>query len=276
MKSSQVRIMRRLCLIVLLFLAAALTQPGYAQSQARQAQATQATARQRIAITIVSVKPEMVTEFENMIKNETNPALAKGGAKWRDVWQTATFGDLFEYVIAAPIDNFAQYDGPNPVEKGLGKEGYAAWRAKVSRLINGVRTYVIETRPELSHNTNMTEPPKLAVVNSVHVTPGRNAEFENYIRSDFLPVVKQSGVRGYWVNQTVLGGDPNEYVTLTLHENYAELEKGPPARRVLGREREAEVYRKLPTGVVMHMNRIVARYVPELSYRPTTQQSANK
>ncbi|MBA3770374.1 MAG: hypothetical protein H0X08_07755, partial [Blastocatellia bacterium] len=75
----------------------------------------------------------MLAEYQNFVKDETNPALIKGGVKWRDVWVTATFGNAFEYFIVAPIDNFAQYDAPHPIEKALGKEGFAAWRAKGNR-----------------------------------------------------------------------------------------------------------------------------------------------
>lgn len=239
-----------------------------------QTQAAQTPSAERVAVTIVSVKPEMVADFENMIKNETNPALAKGGAKWRNVWQTATFGDLFEYVIAAPVDNYAQYDSPSPMEKGLGKEGFAAWRAKASRMVNKVHTYAIEAMPELSYNAEMAGLPKMAVVTFVHVAPGRVAEYENHIKNDLLPVIKKSGIAGYWVNRTRLGGDTNEYIILALHENYAEIDKGPPVARVLGREGALKLWQKLPAGVVMHQENRVMRYAPELSYRPA--QTANR
>jgi hypothetical protein len=267
---------RKTATFVRVLSATALLLLGFASAQTGQAQqpSTQAAPRERISITMVSVKPEMIAEFENLIKNETNPALAKGGAKWRDVWQTATFGNFFEYAIVAPVDNFAEYDSPGALEKGLGKEGFAAWRAKAGRLVNSVRAFVMEVRPDLSHFTKMTGPPKMAVVSYIHVAPGRNAEYESYIKNEMLPVVKQSQVAGYWFHQTILGGDPNEYVVVVLHDNYAELEKGPVARRVLGQEGAMKLAQKLAPGVVTSVERTVIRYVPGLSYRPA--QTANK
>lgn len=254
-----------LFLTVLLFFALAVVELVRGQT---------ATAPSRIAITIVSVKPDMVPDFENMIKSEYNPAIAKGGAKWSDVWQTAAFGKSFDYIFVAPIDNFAQYDGQSPLMKGLGKEGFAAWVAKASKMINGVETKVYTVREDMSYNTKMTAPPKMAVVSFVSVAPGRTAEVENFIKNDLLPVVQKSDVRGYWVHSLAFGGDVNEYLTVTLHENFAELEKGPPQRRVLGQEGAAKLMQKLPAGAIVHQERILARFNPDLSYRPA--QTATK
>jgi hypothetical protein len=63
-------------------------------------------------ITVVSVKPEMMLEFQNFMKNTTNPALKKGGLAWREVWQTTgAAGDAFEYVLVSPVGKLAEFDG---------------------------------------------------------------------------------------------------------------------------------------------------------------------
>ena len=265
--------MRRILALSLLLCAAALApRAALAQTQAPTTPST--PARERLAVTVVQVKPEMTADFENLIKNEYHQALAKAGVKWVDVWRTAQFGDAFEYTFVAPVESYAQYDGPGPLEKGLGKEGAAAWYAKASRMVNGVRTFTMDFIPELCYETKLAGPPKLAVVSFVSVAPGRGAEYESYIRNEMLPVVKRSDVPGFWVQQVGLGGDANQYITLTLHNNFAELEKGPPVRRVLGPEGAAKLAQKLPAGVVTHVERRVIRLVPELTYRPA--QSSSK
>ncbi len=260
--------MRGFLFLAALFLLTAM--PIWAQTKE---QPNSMPKRERMAITFISVKPEMVPDFENMIKTDIKPALAKGGAKWSDVWQTAGFGDTFEYVVVNPVENYAQYDGPSPMMKGMGKEGMAAWLAKASKMVNGVRTVAYESRPDMSYDTKMTEPPKLAVVTLLTVAAGRNAEFENFIKNDWLPVVKQSGVKGYWVSQVMFGGDVNQYLIVVPHENFAEMDKGNPVARVLGQDGMMKLQQKLPAGVIAHQERIVSRYLPELSYRPAT---ANK
>jgi len=99
--------MRGFLFLAALFLLTAM--PAWAQTKE---QPNTMPKRERMAIAFISVKPEMVPEFENMIKTDINPALAKGGAKWSNVWKIAGFGDAFEYVVVSPVENYAQYDGP--------------------------------------------------------------------------------------------------------------------------------------------------------------------
>ncbi len=120
----------------------------------------------------------------------------------------------------------------------------------------------------------MTAPPRMAVVNHFHVVPGRNSEFEEFMRNEWLPVIRRSQIRGFWVAQTQFGGDPNEYITLALHESYAEIDRGSPAARVLGQERGAELFRRLTRDNVIRLERGVSRFVPELSFRQT--QATNR
>ncbi len=265
--------MKRILAFMLLLFAAALA-PRASLAQTPNPGPPPAPARERLAVTVIQVKPEAVLEFENMVRTEINPALAKGGAKWSDVWATATFGNGFEYFIVGPIESFAQYDGPGPLMKGLGREGYGAWAARAGKLISGLRTFAMEFNPELSHETKMTGPPKMGVLAFVSVAPGRGAEYENYTRTEMLPVVKRSGVAGYWFHQSVMGGNPNEYVTLILQDNFADLDKGPPWARVLGREGSAKLMQKLAPGVVTHVELKFIRLMPDLTYRPA--QTSNK
>jgi hypothetical protein len=218
-----------------------------------------------LALTSVSVKPEMMGDFQNFMKNTTNPALKKGGVKWRDVWQNTTAaGDAFEYVMVAPIGKFAEYDGPSALEKGLGAQGLPAWQTKASSLVNSVHRSIIRTRPDLGFEGQQTGPPKLAVVTYVHVAPNRNSEFENYLKNDYAPAMKQAGVT-YLVAQTIFGGDANEYITLTMRDSFTDLDKGPVLVQALGAEGAQKLLQKLPAGVVAHVERSLIRFVPDLS-----------
>jgi hypothetical protein len=223
---------------------------------------------QWLVITQVSVKPEMMAEFQNFMKNTTNPALKKGGLKWRNVWQSTNYaGDAFEFVIVAPFDKFAEFDGASPLEKALGSQGFADWSAKAGSLVKGVHRYIVRTRPDLSVMSKASAP-KLAVVSSVHVAVGRNQDFENYTKNDFLPVMAKGGAT-YLVSQTIFGGDANEYVTLTMRDSFAEIDKGPVPIQVLGMEEAQKLFQKLPAGTVTLIERSIVKFVPELSIMPT-------
>jgi hypothetical protein len=92
-------------------------------------------------------------------------------------------------------------------------------------------------------------------------------EFENFIKNDWMPVMAQGGAT-YLVVQTIFGGDANEYITLTMRENFAELDKGPVPVQVLGNDAAQKLMMKVPAGAVTHLERNVVRLVPELSILP--------
>src|SRR6185503_2793064 len=251
-----------------LILMAALSQQAVAQNPTPTPQAEPTP--EFLSITMVSVKPEMMVDFQNFMKNTTNPALRKGGIKSREVWQnTAAAGDAFEYVLVSPVGKLAEFDGPSALEKGLGAQGLPAWQTKAGALVNSVRRFIIRTRPDLSFAAQRTGAPKLAVVTAVHVAPNRNNEYENFLKTDFVPVMKQAGVT-YLVSQTIFGGDANEYITLTLRDNFADLDKGPVLVQALGQEAAQKLMQKLPAGAVVHLERSLTRLVPELSILPAS------
>jgi len=220
---------------------------------------------------VVSVKPEMMVEFQNFMKTTTNPALKKGGLKWREVWQnTGAAGDAFEYVLVSPVAKLAEFDGPGALEKGLGAQGWPAWQTKAASLVTSVRRFIIRTRPDLSFAGQRTGPPKLAVVSFVHVAPNRNDDYENFLKNDFVPVMKQAGVT-YLVSQTIFGGNGNEYITLTMRDSFADLDKGPVVVQALGQEAAQKLMQKVPAGAVVHLERSITRFVPELSIMAATQ-----
>ena len=251
----------------ILILMAAHSQQAVAQNPTPTPQV--APTPEFLSITVVSVKPDMIVEFQNFVKNTTNPALKKGGLKWREVWQnTGAAGDAFEYVLVTPVAKLADFDGPGALEKGLGAQGMATWQTKASSLVNSVRRFIIRTRPDLSFAQRQAAP-KLAVVHFVHIAPNRNNDYENFLKNDFVPVMKQAGVT-YLVSQTIFGGNGNEYITLTMRDSFADLDKGPVHIQTLGQEAAQKLMQKMPAGAVVHLERSITRFVPELSIMPAT------
>jgi antibiotic biosynthesis monooxygenase (ABM) superfamily enzyme len=258
-------------LSVLLPFGAASTNAGSALAQnSKKTQPAAQSSEQPswVHVVVVRVKPDMVPEFLKLAK-ETIPAHRKAGVEWRDFWVTDNFGDVSEYTIITPFDKLAQYDAGNLLEQGFGKAGFEAWRAKLSRIVESVTGYAVRTRPELSFTGKIAEQPKLAVVVTTRVMPGREQEFENFVKNDYLPVMKRApGLKAFFVGQTIFGGSANEYVTVGLVDNFADLDKGPPIRRVLNEAEAEKLMKKLAPGVIVSQTRSVMRYIPELSYMP--------
>jgi hypothetical protein len=221
------------------------------------------------SISIVRVKPDMVAEWQDLQKNVVNPALKKAGMKERSVFETAVFGESYEYVVITPITSFAQYDEPmSPLRKTIGEDAYREYQTKARRCVVTVHTYGELARLDLSYMgkmMTMTGPPKLVVVNSISVVPGRATAFENLVKTDILPVMKKADVTGYFVSQSVFGGDGYGYTSVTFVDSFAEIGKGSPFHRVLGPAGAASLFAKF-AGVVAHQERAIYRFNPELSF----------
>ena len=218
---------------------------------------------QWMSISIVRVKPDLIDEWIDFVKNETIPALKKAGIKERTAWQTAQFGEAFEYIFITPVDSLAEYDGEPPIRKALGDQAYRAYLEKSRRMTISVRTYAVQSRPDLSHG-RMEAPPKLAVVNEVQVAPGRSQDFETILKTEVLPAVRKAGVSGYLVSQQMFGGDANVFTTVTPYENFAEIGKGSPIQRAMGTAGYNRFLRRT-AGVVTRVVRSIVRLNAELS-----------
>ncbi len=285
MKRVSLRLPRMALLGVLCVIAINIPQAGFSQDTSqpkagveksaektpeKAATAMQASAPQWMSLIIVRVKPDKGEEYVNFMKNERIPALKKAGVQLREAWATGNFGEAFEFAFVTPITSFAQYDNPQgPVMRALGEEAARAQNLKMAGYVTATHHYALRARPDLSYEGKMDGPPNIGVVTWVRVAPGRNEEWENYLKNEFVPVIKKSNVQGYFVSQVMFGGNANEYITVTLHKNYAEIDQGPPAVRVLGADGAAKLYRKLPAGVVVNQERNVSRFRADLSILPT-------
>lgn len=215
-------------------------------------------------IMIFHAKPEMRLEWENLMK-EAAAGLKKAGVPWLSVWETAVFGE-HQYVAVTPIENFAQYDGPHPLVKGLGEAGaMRIFSAGARYFSQPPRMYALRYHPELSIVGPSNEPPAFAVVTTIHIAHGKDQQFTDFLKSDILPALRKAEVQRYMVYSTVFGGDVNEWTTVTAFRKFADLDAGPPLRRVLGEQGVRNLGAK-SSGFVVSMQRAIARYRPELSY----------
>ncbi len=247
----------------------AQTKPA-AKASAKAAAPAPAT-RQLVSLQFLRIKPGMAAEWREFRKNETLPMLEKAGVKQQTLWSTAVFGEG-SFLIVTPIESLAQYDNPGPAVRALGQEGAAAYAAKAARFIESAHTIAIETRPDLSIAAKQGDQAKLAVVGRTTITPGYNAEYDNFVKTQVLPVIKKSGPKGYLVSQVVYGGNLNQYVTALLLDTFADLQK---YREVFAKESAAAKLTGKGVGVVSRENAIY-RFVPELSVMPPTQKAENK
>lgn len=233
--------------------------------------AAQAPAPQMIVIRVSRVNPGMRAEYQAFQKNEVVPMLKKAGVPWRDLWETAIGNN--EFIAAQPISSIAALDEPSAPVRALGADGARAFNERLSRLATLVRSYVITARPDLAVEPAATVMPRFAVMRTVVVAPGRGEEFEAMVKNQVVPamtraVAERSGVTGSLAASTVFGGPVNEYVFLTLQDNFASIARGSPIARVLGAAATDSLNHRM--GPMLMSNRLdVLAYVPDASFQST-------
>lgn len=267
-----------LILMALYFSSCAIPPTGSDSSDNKAAPATSATSptdqaaapRQRYLVTETRVKPGLGQDYREFTRKETLPAYQKAGVKEISYYTTAGLGEAGEFVILRPIESLKELDEANPIAKALGEAGVRAWAARRAQLIVSSRSYLMQSRPELSYLPNPNEPDKLAFVTRQSIAPGRSVDFENLIRNDMLPLIKQARPKGYFVGKVGTGGDTEEYHTVVLVDSFAAYAQWTEA---LVKEGYDKVTSKR-AGIVMRRESAVYRFIPELSLpQPTVAQN---
>lgn len=229
---------------------------------------TPAPTPELLMLTTVKIKPEMLPEFERMVQTEMMPAIKKGGAKWMEVWERE-LGGGFTYYFVEPLDKMSSLGEPSPLMKGLGEEGFRKWAANASRMVESLESRVIAGYPEMSYMEKMPPtPPKIAVVAFLEANQGRALELENFLKNEWLPVIKRSDLAGVIVHKTIMGGGTDEYAIVHFGADHKELDKGPPVVRVLGPEGTMKMYQKLAPGVVKNSRIELLVHKPQMSFGP--------
>ena len=248
-------------------------QTSFTQNNAKPTDA--APKRQWYHIQENILKPGVASEYYEFRAKERIPALKKAGYKHQEFWIPAAVGTGGAMYTVEVWDDLSAFDQPqNRLTKALGEEGARALGKKTSQYFaeGGSHAWLALSDPELSWTEQMTTPPKLAIVGRVKVARGRRTDYRNYIKNDYLPIVKKSGARGYQVLSVVYGGDVDEYITLTFFDSFAELEKNDPSQtsvqnRVAGEGTGQKNVLKT-VGVIVNLERNIIRFRPDLSILP--------
>ncbi len=221
-----------------------------------------------VTLRVTDVKPDMMSEYVALQKSDTIPGLKKAGIEWRDVWRAAVVGSPGTVATVMPLKSLADLDGDPPMKKALGDDGYRAYMDKMSKVIASTRVYIVRARPDLGYKNEANASgmgAKLGVLADVEVTPGRQADFETILKTEWVPGLKKAGVPSYTVSEVAFGGAIGQYFTFTPISNFAQLEKGHPIQQALGEAAFTKLMAKLGPNV-RHAERIIIRYDDELSF----------
>ena len=219
-----------------------------------------------VQLTIVEVVPSMVEEFLAVQRDLTARA-KEVKTPWRTVSRTEVFGDTYRFFIASPVANLASFD------KADDDPATTALVRRAERCITGRTSYAVRNLPDVSNPLAEGKQPGLMVVNIARVFPGREQDYVNVMKSDFLPHFDEAKV--HHVTGVLAFGGENGFLHVFYVENFAELDKGSPVMRALGPEGAQAATAKL-SGIVSSSSLWIARVIPELSFGPPPAESTGR
>ncbi len=223
----------------------------------------------RSYVQLVRLKPEMVTEWIALQRNEVIPAQKKAGVTSRTTLVTQV-GETFEYVIITPFPEWSAMDGPNPLQRALGNEGAAALNEKLRKCVLVQQSYMTNRRDSLSVNPDNANDVLVWQTTTRQLAPGRTAqEYYAHYRADILPAMKKAKAMGHQLGSTVaargMGAPAGEIVTVNHYAKFADLDKGSAMNAALGAEAAAAANAK-GAGITTVTRTVIRRRLPDLSF----------
>ena len=105
----------------------------------------------------------------------------------------------------------------------------------------------------------------MVILTTVDVPADKLAEFETFLKNDWVPALKTGGGKYYAVSQVVYGGSTTQYYTLVGVDSFADIGKGHPVTRALGEEGLVKLMARTGS-FTRHIERTVIRLDPDLSF----------
>jgi hypothetical protein len=161
-----------------------------------------------------------------------------------------------EYHLVTPVQSFAQANsGPDP----MAPAARATWLARITSTVDSVRFLYARVYPQHGVEGNQSGPaPELLMLRTTHVISGKQAEYENWIATQFMPAFKQTNPLGHTMSQGAFGDSDQNYYHAIPIANWAALDQPDPLVAALGQRRVEQMLNALD-GIVMDSSVIIAR-----------------
>jgi hypothetical protein len=218
-----------------------------------------------IRVTSVRLKPEMVEEWQAIQKNEIVPAYKKAEIPGLSVWATSMFGNSFEYTLVAPIKEFEQFDGEGPLVKAMKPEDRVRVLDRLNKCTVSMHSEAFLSAADISIVKKDAGAPNIIMVNRIQLQPKNINAYLSYLKEEMKPVMAKADVDRWLVYRDIFGAEHTQIVTVRSMKNWAEIDAGPIAKRLLSAPDYAKVTEK-GNALTESTSITMARYVKDLSY----------
>jgi hypothetical protein len=216
------------------------------------------------SITLYTVKPDRVGDFQAAVK-DYNEVLAKGGStRYGSAWVSLT--GPREYVLVTYNTKWADLDMMHdPKMKDLA-EDLTRIGMRITACTESSRRIIDEIRPELSL-PDSGEVPKMIRVLVTDVRPDKIGDYLDLVRNEVLPAVKKGGVKDYTVASRRYGAPSTQFISVAGMNSWADFDGGFGAEKGLGTEGYQAMVARVRL-LITSSQYDVYRFLPDLSYLP--------
>lgn len=269
------KIFRRFCLSLLFaaLLCVAGLQSNSAQNNASPAD--NAPKRRLGLVNEFTIKQGMMTPFLEWAQKESRPLYVKAGIKEAYCFTHLYDTDRNVVTLVEIHDSFAAIRARNEAfTKNNSQESRDAWGAKSREFLAGIRTYIVETLPEVSWTNPKFKSPSLYYqVIDRYIATQRGRDYEAYLKNDYLPVAKKADANGILVSRVRYGGEAGHYIVFNPINDLTELDQPSKINQAMGADGLAKMQQKL-IGIVQRSENRILRLRPEISIIPAPTTAA--
>ncbi len=243
---------------------------------AQTSQAAEAVPKRRLGlVNEYTIKSGMMTAFLQWVEKESKPLYDKAGIKEAYFFTSIYDVDRNVVTLVEIHDSFAAIRARHEAfNKNNSKEALDAWNAKSREFVVGIRTYIVETLPEVGWlNPKLKGPTPYYLVTERFMMPGRSRDYEAYLKNDYLPMAKKADANGILVSRMRYGGEVGHYIVFSPLNDLTELDQPGKMTQMMGAEGLAKMQQKL-VGMVQRSESRILRLRPECSIIPTQSTAA--
>ena len=237
----------------------------------------QSTPGQYLNLHYLQVKPGKIGEFQSIARRIADANRRYKGADW--VAFERIYGEDGLYMMVAPRNGYAALELShtmfvNALNEAVGPSGLTKLMDEAGSLLTGSRSELHRRRMDLSWNAP-DDPNELSKIvgqarwtriTTIKVKPGRNAEFEETLRTVKANAEKATPPTMMLVSQSALGTEGTEFRLSAVRKSLAEYDQNP--NPTLKESLGDEGYRKwqsLIAETTRGTSVALYRIVPELS-----------
>ena len=229
------------------------------------AQAAPASASTPLLVTRYNLKPDHVSQWLRLERDQVLPALKKAGVRHQTVYETV-FGDAPEYTTVRTFAGFEEFDGPDPLVRALGAHGAATLEEGLAACTESIHRSVENRREEFFLDPGNAQ---VQYASKYRAMPGKSLAYMEFFRAEMLPVMRKAKQNGTFAGLDVtVSAHGGEWGLITLnmyYTSFAPLDGEPPVAKTLGPEGTRALLAK-GTGLITPLEWIVRKRLPELSY----------